>query len=353
MKRNPSTCVAVALVAAGALVAGQGRDAGQLLAGARTALGGDKLAAVKTLTAVGRTVRTNQAGATVENEFELALELPDKYLMRSVMMAMGNMSIYRNTGFNGGQVIEEIARPPSLSGGTFFMRVSGPGGGAVDPEKMTPEQKAEFDQKRLLANRKEYARLALGMFAASPAAYPLELSDGGQAESADGKADVIDVKGEGGFAARLFIDSQTHLPLMLSWMDKEPLVMQMGGPGGGAAGPGGGVTMGGGGAVTMTMSGSGGVTADAKRSAQAGGASMSQEDRDKLMKDLEARRKDAEAKLRTVEYRVFYADYKAVGGVQLPHRIQRSIDGKMTEEMVFDSIKVNPKIDAKKFQVSK
>jgi len=344
--------MAVALVAAGALVAGQGRDATQILAGARTALGGDKLAAVRTLTAVGRTVRTNQAGTTVENEFELALELPDKYLMRSVMMAMGNMSIYRNTGFNGGQVIEEIDRPPSLSGGMFFMRVSGPGGTPTDPEKMTPEQKAEFDQKRLLANKKEFAKIALGMFAASPAAYPLELSDGGQAESADGKADVIDVKGEGGFVARLFIDSQTHLPLMLSWMDKEPLVMQMGGPGGGP-GPGGGVTMGGGGAVTMTMSGGGGVTADARRSAQADGASMSQEDRDKLMKDVEARRKEAEAKLRTVEYRVFYADYKSVGGVQLPHRIQRSIDGKPTEEMIFETIKVNPKIDAKKFQVSK
>jgi len=347
VKRNLSTCVAVALVAAGALVAGQGRDANQLLAGARTALGGDKLAAVKTLTAMGRTVRTNQAGNTVENEFELALELPDKYLMRSVMMAMGNMSIYRNTGFNGGQAIEEIDRPPSLSGGTFFMRVSGPGGGAVDPEKMTPDQKAEFDQKRLLANKKEFAKLALGMFAASPAAYPLELSDGGQAESADGKADVIDVKGEGGFAARLFIDSQTHLPLMLSWMDKEPLVMQMGGPGGGAPGPGGA------GAVTMTMSGGGGVAAGAPVHAPAGGSTMSQEDRDKMMKDLDARRKDAESKLRTVEYRVFYADYKEVGGVQWPHRIQRAIDGKTTEEMTFDTIKVNPKIDAKKFQVSK
>ena len=348
MKRNLGRCVAVVLVAVGALVAGQGRDANQLLAGARSALGGDKLAAVKTLTAVGRTVRTNQAGTTVENEFELALELPDKYLMRSVMMAMGNMSIYRNTGFNGGQVIEEIDRPPSLSGGMVMIRLAGPGGTPTDPEKMTPEQKTEFDQKRLLANRKEYARLALGMFAASPAAYPLELSDGGQAESADGKADVIDVKGEGGFAARLFIDSQTHLPLMLSWMDKEPLVMQMGGPGGGAAGPGGG------GAVTMTMSGGGGgVAAGVPGHAPSGGASMSQEDRDKLMKDLEARRKEAEAKLRTVEYRVFYADYKSVGGVQLPHRIQRSIDGKPTEEMVFDSIKVNPKIDAKKFQVSK
>ena len=54
-----------------------------------------------------------------------------------------------------------------------------------------------------------------------------------------------------------------------------------------------------------------------------------------------------------VEYRVFYTDYQSVGGVQLPHRIQKSIDGRTTEEMIFDSFKINPKIDAKKFEASK
>ena len=80
---------------------------------------------------------------------------------------------------------------------------------------------------------------------------------------------------------------------------------------------------------------------------------MTPEEREKMMADLEARRKEAEAKRRTVEYRVYYADYQAVNGVLLPHKIQRSVDGKPTEEMVFDQLKVNPKIDAKKFQVSK
>ena len=37
----------------------------------------------------------------------------------------------------------------------------------------------------------------------------------------------------------------------------------------------------------------------------------------------------------------------------LPHRVQRWIDGKTNEEMIFESFKVNPKIDAKKFQVTK
>jgi hypothetical protein len=348
VKRSRGVGVAIVLVAAGALTAAQGRDVNGILSGARTALGGPKLEAVKSLTAVGRTVRALPNGTSTENEFEMTLELPDKYLMRSVMAAMGNMSVYRNSGFNGGQVIEEIDRPPSLSGGTVFIRIAGPGG-VTDPEKMTAEQKAEFNQQRLITNKKEFAKLALGMFAASPAAYPLELSDGGQAESPDGKADVIDVKGEGGFSAKLFIDAQTHLPLMLSWMDKEPLTMMMGPGGTATAGPGGvsGAPPGGG---TWVGSGAGATTVT--RSAGSG-ASMSPEEREKMMKDLEARRKEAEAKLRTVEYRVYYGDYQSVGGVQFPHRIQRSIDGKPTEEMVFDTIKVNPKIDAKKFQVAK
>jgi hypothetical protein len=267
--------------------------------------------------------------------------------MRSVLAAMGNMSVYRNSGFNGGQVIEEIDRPPSLGGGGMVvMRFGGPGG-AVDPEKMTAEQKAEFDQRRLVANRRDFAKLALGMFAASPAAFPLELADGGQAESPDGKADVIEVKGEGGFAAKLFIDAQTHMPLMLSWMDKEPITMMMGPGGAAAVGPGVSATPPGGG----TWVGSGGGTTVTRSAGQ--GGNMSPEEREKLMKAMEASRKEAEAKARTVEYRVYYADYKEVGGVQLPHRIQRSIDGKPAEEMIFDEIKVNPKIDAKKFQVAK
>jgi hypothetical protein len=339
MKHRVMT-LAVATLAAGTFVSGQTKDAGQVLADARKALGGDKLAAVTTVSAEGRSLRAGPDGNSRESEFELSLALPDKYLMRSVMAAMGNMSIYRNSGFNGGQVIEEIDRPPNLAGGgNVVIRIAGPGGQAMDPEKMTPEQKAEADKARLVANKKEFARITLGMFAASPAAYPLTFSYEGEAESPDGKADVIGVKGEGGFDVRLFIDQQTHLPLMLSWMDKEPLVMTMGGPGG-PGGPGG----------NTFVAGGGGGAAVTQRWESAGGTPPSKEEMDKRMKEIEARRQEAEARRRTVEYRVFYGDYQAVSGVMVPHRIQRSIDGKPSEELIFDTVKVNPKIDAKKFQ---
>jgi hypothetical protein len=336
---------AIAVIAAQVVVAGQSKDAAQVMADARKALGGDKLAAVKTLSAEGRNLRTGPDGNTRESEFELSMELPDKYLMRSVLAAMGNMSVYRMTGFNGGQPIEEIDQPPNLAGGTVMIRIAGPGGSTTDVAKMTPEQKVEFDRMRLQQNKKEFARLTLGMFAASLGAFPLEFSYAGEAESADGKADVIDVKGDGEFAVRLFVDQRTHLPLMLSWMDKEPLVMTMGSGGPGrAGGPGG---------STFVASGGGGGAAVHQTWESAGGQPPSREEMEKRMKELEERRKEAEAKRRTVEYRVYYGDYQQVGGVLLPHKIQRSVDGRTTEEMVFDRLKVNPKIDAKKFQVSK
>lgn len=351
--KHTFTSIAIALVAAQALAAGQGKDANQVLADTRAALGGDKLAALKGLTGNGRILRTLPNGNTSENEFDVALELPDKYMMRSVLANLGSMSVYRNSGFNGNLAIEEVDRPPALQtgGGNVVMmtRVAGSGGAALDPATMTPEQKAEVEKSRLLGIRKDYAKLALGLFASSPSFYPLTFSYAGEAEAPEGKADIIDVKGEGGFAARLFIDQTTHLPLMLSWMDKEPLVMTMtSGPGGGSGGAAAPV---GGGTWTTTTSGAGGAMVQHTTVVGAGGGGggapqMTPEQREKMTADMAAR----EAKRRVVEYRVFYADYQAVNGVMLPHRIQRSIEGKPNEEMVFDQFKVNPKIDAKKFQ---
>jgi len=42
------------------------------------------------------------------------MDLPDKYLMRSVLANLGNMSVYRNAGFNGNGVINETETPPNL-----------------------------------------------------------------------------------------------------------------------------------------------------------------------------------------------------------------------------------------------
>lgn len=316
----------VAMLAVPAVVIGQAGDVSKVLADMKAALGGaDKVAAVRTLTAEGRTLRTTAAGTTSENEFELAMELPDKYMMRSVLANMGNMSIYRNAGFNGDGLINLIDQPPSLGGGGggIQVRMIGPGGGGgASGAASTPEQKAEADRLLVLNNKRDFARLTLGMFGTSYSAFPVQFAYAGEAEAADGKAYVIDVKGPEDFTARLFVDAKTSLPLMLSWMAPEPIAP-----------------------TTVTRGGGPGGTQ--------GGRQMSEEEMKKMMDDAAARRKEAEANRRTVEYRVYYSNFRSVGGLKLPHTMQRSIDGKPTEEMTFDSIKVNPKIDSKKFEITK
>ena len=274
--------VGLVLLLCGGKVPAQGRDVHQVLAEARNAIGANALDALKTLTATGRNTSVSPNGDTIQSDFELLIELPDRYLMRTVVMKMGSASIYRNSGFSRGQLIDYVESPPSLAGGVQFeTRLVRADGSTADRNKMTQEQKIEFDTLRLVAKEKEFAQLALGMLASPLAAYPLEMTYAGKAEAADGKAEAIDLKGEGAFAARLFVDAQTHLPLMLTWMDKEPV------------------------------------------NPLNRGMSEFEQQRDRAERDAAARRPETETKRRVVEFRVFYSDYKKVGGLTLPHRVQR------------------------------
>jgi hypothetical protein len=231
----------------------------------------------------------------------MALETPDKFMKKEVFANMGGMELKRRTGFNGDDVIEEVDTPPAMGGGGMHIMRMTPGGPMVGGQA-TPEQVAAQKTQLLASSRREFARLALGFFGSSSSVYPLEFTYAGQAESPDGKADVLDVKGPDGFAGKFFVDGKTRLPLMLTWTDKEPMRIVM----------------------------------------QAG------EDM-----DMAERVKRAEANRRTVEFRLFYSDYKTFDGVKLPTRIQRMVDGLPAEEVSLEKVKVNSKIAASAFAVVK
>jgi hypothetical protein len=328
--------VVVSILASGVLVFGQGADVARVLADVRKALGGEeKLAAVTSLTATGQSTRVTGDTSTPPADFEMALQLPDKFMRKEVIAVISGATMSRTSGFNGSEVIDAVDAPPMMGGGNMVVRTAGSGPmGMSQP----PEQQAAVRQNLLKSSRQEFARLTLGMFASSLKGYPLTFTYAGQAEAPDGKADVIEVKGEGDFAAKLFIDATTHLPLMLSWMAREPMVMRT------SAGPGGTMTMGGGGGARVVTGG--GVQSF-------GGANMTPEQREQLMKDMDARMKEAEAQRRTVEFRMYYQKYQTVDGLKLPTVIQRSIDGKPADEITLDKIKLNPKIDPKKFETAK
>ncbi len=72
--------------------------------------------------------------------------------------------------------------------------------------------------------RAEFYRCVLGVLPVAKGVSGLTFTHAGQAEANESTADVLDVKGEG-FVARLFVDSKTHLPLMLTYMAPQPRVV--------------------------------------------------------------------------------------------------------------------------------
>ena len=184
--------------------------------------------------------------------------------------------------------------------------------------------------------KQDFAKLTLGLFAGSFPSYPLTFTLAGQAEAPQGKADVVDVKGEGNFAVKLFVNSQTHLPIMISWTTPPSNNLIV-------------TTLPGQPAPKDLQPGAIVVEAPALPAPTA-----TQEEKDKYAKDLQAVRAKALASAKPIENRIFYSDYKDAGnGLVFPFRLRRSFAGETVEETTFDQFKINSKIDPRKFEVAK
>jgi hypothetical protein len=264
----------------------------QLIAQARAALGGDKL---KSLSATGNYRRTfGQMEMSGEVSYDLLL--PDKMMKTETMSPAPSLEITRVETLNGDDVWEDQQQRGGGGGMMIFRR--GPGGPGIDP------QKAQDMMRQGL--RSDFARLLIGWLLTTPSSFPVEFSFAGEAESPDGKADVLEAKGPGGFAARLFLDQKTHYPLMLSYNGKKPRI------------------------VTQTA---------------APGAPRNPEEMEKRMKEMEAEA----AKQPDVEFRIYLSDYREVNGVSFPHKLARSIENEVNEELEIKTVKINPQFKPEKF----
>lgn len=204
---------AIAMAIGTAPMFGQAQDASAVLAEMQKALGGvSKVQAVTTLDAKG-TIRRVTPRGTTETAVALAIQLPDKYMQRTVVSGEGRMTVYRNTGFNGGALINVLDAPPNLATAPGLRDRARMAAAATQ----TPEERAAQTARQVLAVKKDFARLAFGLFGSSYTAFPLEVGSAGEAESADGTAHIIEARGEDNFVVQLFIDTKTHLPLMMMW----------------------------------------------------------------------------------------------------------------------------------------
>jgi hypothetical protein len=270
----------------------------ELLLQARKALGGEaKIKAVQSLMASGKFRRIlGPQAPEMSGEFDLEFLLPDKFKRTENLTLMGGAAqATRIEGFNG----EQMFFDSSSSGGMVMMRP--PGGD--DPKAQA---------NRLRALKAEVARNLIAWLLTAPEAYQIQFTYAGEADSPEGKADILDAKNGDGFAARLFLDQKTHQPLMLSYRAVMPK------------------------AVIRTMQ------------------APNREEGEKKAKEMEKQTADEIAKAQQnaqeSDIQIFYADYRAVDGVLLPHRISRSVNGEVAEEWEMSKFKINPPLKAEKFK---
>jgi hypothetical protein len=227
-------------------------------------------------------------------EFEITIELPEKYLRRDEVPAQESGPT--TTGFRGDELLEPSSAPPA-----------GRPGGPLPP---TPEQLDTARRARTLAVKQDFARLMLGLFAASFGADPLTFTYAGQAEAPQGMADVLDVTSAANLGMRLFVHRESHLPVMVTWQ---------GPTGGSGRGPGPGPTRGAG-AVALPS-------------------------------PPQGARSDSASVGVPPENRLYFADYRDVDGLKWPFRLRRAVGSDTVEETTFDRFRINTKIDPKKFDV--
>jgi hypothetical protein len=321
----------LAALALGSIGSAQTEDTAKgasLLADARKALGGeDKLAAVKRLQVKGE-MRRGQGNLTLEGDTEVFLELPDKFRRNeSLSLGPGGPGIDRVEVLNGNDIWDE-----NNGGGGRFGRDGGFGGGGRGGDSggfrrggLGGQQNGDADQARAqgidperlkelqLRNRRaEVSRLLIALLLTtdSPVAWI------GTAQSPEGTADVLEVKSADGTATRLFLDSTTHIPLMMTWSG--------GGQRGGRGGQGG--FRGGAEAVAPTQAPQAGAAVDTvqgRRGRGAGGAPATLE--------------------------MHLSEYKVVNGVKLPHLITRGTNGQTAEEWAIKSYRINPNFKGNTF----
>ena len=299
-------------------LAAENSKAMEVLAAARKAIGDKKLDALKTFS-VEASVQRNVNTMQLTSDVEIVAELPDKYLRSD--QSSGAVGGGFTMGFSGDSAIRPAHSGP-VAGGGMIIRM-GPGG-PLSNEKLSPEEQARVDQQMVRSQRAEISRLMLGWFATAHPSLNAQYAYVGEAESPDGKAHVIDVTNADGFAARLFVDQQTNLPLMVSYRGPQPRMITAGGP----------------------------------RPAGAAGArsrgemrDLTEEERKKIQEEAEKQMKGLQNHTPTlVEFTLFFEDWRDVGGVQFPHKVRRASEGTTNEEWTIHKVKINPEFDQGKFQ---
>jgi hypothetical protein len=343
MRRLTIAMMLVLALAAAALA--QGADAQakaeQILKQARAAIGDEaKIKNLQSLTATG-TARQTMGERQMESELQIDLLMPDKIMLTNTSQFMTRVST-----LNGDKMWNEFIPGMGMGGGGNVMRMGGPGGpGGPGSQAMADSPMGKYMQ---MNQRREILLVLIGWFLNAPASAQLQYAFAGEAPGPEGtKLNAISVKGPDDFNAMLYLDQQSNRLVGIKYKAKQMRRMFGGGRGqGGPGGPGGqGGTAGAGGGQRPPQAGAPNAQGG-EQGQRAQRPEMTPEERERRMKEAQ----ENFAKAPEVTYSWTFADYKSVGGLNLPHRLTKSEGDTPNEEWEISKIKLNTKLTPDKFE---
>jgi hypothetical protein len=258
-------------------------QAQKVLRQARAALGSE--AAVKNLNSFSALFQVRslvRTGGQRLGEIQVDFLLPDKFVKNETQNLPGNF----------GQVISHAVLNAEQA--EFNVRTTTPEVPVLPAGKTDPAKEQAALLQRL---RKEYTLYLLQLLQSPSSALAIEYTYVGEAQADDGRADVLEAKGPGGFMGHLFFDKETHRLLLLSYQEPAPQQLFLG----------------------------------------AGG------------KPVQTAESKGEGP--TIEVQVRFSEYRSEGGILLPHLITRERGGTVDQEMTLKDFKVNPSFKPKYFDV--
>jgi hypothetical protein len=289
------TSLALLLAAQAAQTGQEAARAQELLAQARTALGGEaQFKAIQSLSVSGSTRRITGMGE-IDGDMTIDIQMPDKFRKSDAVSPMAGVDVTTTQIVNGGEASIDV----ESNGGGSGMMFNQMGG-----RQATPEMKAMAER----GVRLEYARTMILLLLVSPGGFPVEFRYAGEEDNSGKMADVLEAKGPENFAARLYLDQKTHQPVMLSYKERARTGMQF------RAG---------------------------------GGEGESREEMQK--KAQEAMAKNATA-VEDVEVQLRVVDYKTTSGISFPHKVTKTTAGNVSEEREYSKYKINPALKPERFK---
>lgn len=237
----------------------------ELLAKSAASLGGaDRLRAVQSFSMTG-TFRRAFPDRDRSGVYEISFLSPDKFKKVETAEMTSDLRITLTQTLNKNEGWSDTY----LKKGELELSIGKPGSGA---QSTSPNARKQM--------RADFARHLLAWFIADPTLYSMGFNYARQ-DPASGTL-MINLNGPDDFSARVVLDPNTHLPLMMNYRGRPPLI-----------------------------------------------------------EVNEREMKEAAAPYET-EIQVYFSDYRAENGIVLPHHIKVESGGKFLEEFKMNSCRVNP-----------